>query len=290
MTDQTHPWRQFVAEAEARLRRAGSPSPEIDARRIVEEASGYEAGEYHRGLDQPATARGMAHFDAMLVRRVQGEPLQYVLGRWAFRDLDLLVDSRVLIPRPETEIVAGVAIEELQRHDGPVQVVDLGTGSGAIGLSVAHEVPKAQVVLADVSDDALAVARANLAGLGRAGARVAIRQGSWFEALDAESLGTFHLVVSNPPYVDLEEELPDEVRLWEPELALRAQNNGTSDLRVLIAGARHWLAPGGSLVLEMAPHQTDPMAELAAELGYDDVDVIQDLVGRNRAVRGRWRA
>jgi len=156
------------------------------------------------------------------VRRESGEPLQYVLGSWAFRSLELMVDPRVLIPRPETEQVVEVALGEIRRHRRPV-VADLGTGSGAIALSVVAEVAGAQVWATDTSEAALAVARANLAGLaGMAATRVRLARGSWFSALPAELRGRLSVVVSNPPYVADAEvaSLPAEVAEWEPREAL----------------------------------------------------------------------
>src|SRR5690606_38267662 len=147
-----------------------------------------------------ATVRGAIHLDAMLARRERGEPLQYVMGRWGFRSLDLLVDDRVLIPRPETEVLAGLALDEVRRLGAPI-AVDLGTGSGAIALSLAAEQPGLEVWGTDASEDALAVARANLAGLGRAATRVRLVAGDWFAALPAELAGRIGVVVSNPPYV-----------------------------------------------------------------------------------------
>src|SRR5437763_8801275 len=129
-------WAQVRREAAAELRASGAVSPDVDARWLVEEAA--------PDPDGPVTTRALAHFDAMLARRRAGEPLQYVLGRWGFRRLDLLVDHRVLIPRPETELVAEAAIDELRRLDGRL-AVDLGTGSGAIALSLAVEVPTVAV-------------------------------------------------------------------------------------------------------------------------------------------------
>ena len=170
-------WRTLLAEAERRLADAGVEMAAGDARRIVEEPSGHEGAELVLGLDEPATERGVAAFDHMVERRAAGEPLQYVLGGWAFRSLDLFVDRRVLIPRPETESVverALVVIDELatRRPSAPVTVVDLGTGSGAIALSIAFERAGTTVWATDRSPEALAVARANLAGIGRAGTRV----------------------------------------------------------------------------------------------------------------------
>lgn len=283
------PWRAFAEEAARRLRAAGFASHEIDARRIVEQASGFEGGEYHLGLGELATKRGVVAFDAMLERRLAGEPLQYVVGRWGFRQLDLMVDARVLIPRPETEIVAGVAIDELARQAGTddLHAVDLGTGSGAIGLSLAVEAPATRVTISDASPDALAVARANLTGIGRAATRVRVTEGSWFDALAEEDRGSIAVVVSNPPYVATADDLPEDVAGWEPAGALVAGPRGTEALEHLIDGALVWLRPGGALVLEMAPHQTAPMAERAATGGFAEIDVVRDLAGRDRLIRAR---
>ncbi|MGH9164990.1 MAG: methyltransferase, partial [Acidimicrobiales bacterium] len=169
----TRTWRVLRAEADACLGSA------VDARRIVERASGHEGADHHAHLDEIASSRSATHVEQMVARRAAGEPLQYVLGAWGFRTLDLFVDRRVLIPRPETETVVDMALAELAllaRLAGPAParpvVVDLGTGSGAIALSVAVEVPSAEVWATDRSAGALAVARANLAGIGRAATRV----------------------------------------------------------------------------------------------------------------------
>jgi release factor glutamine methyltransferase len=285
------PWRTFAAEATERLRVAGVSSPEVDARRIVERASGYEGAEYHEGLDQPAGRRAVGFFDAMLARREAGEPLQYVLGVWGFRTLDLFVDRRVLIPRPETETVAGAALAELDRRRasgaGVLTAVDLGTGSGAIALSLAAERDGVQVVATDASPDALAVASANLAGIGSAGARVRLVEGDWFDALPGDLRGMVDVIVSNPPYIGAGEELPAEVRDWEPDGALVSGPTGFEALAVLIAGARSWLAPGGALVVELAPHQAEEAATVARAEGYREVEVGTDLTGRQRYVVAR---
>lgn len=285
------PWRAFHREAEQRLTAAGFETAGHDARRIVEQAAGFEGAEFHLGLDEFATRRGVVAFDAMLGRRLAGEPLQYVVGRWGFRTLDLMVDRRVLIPRPETEVVAGLALAELARQQpvaSSLRAADLGTGSGAIGLSLAAESPVSEVWLSDRSADALAVARANLVGLGRTAERVTVVEGSWFDALPRALAGTFHVVVSNPPYIAASEELPSAVVDWEPPDALVSGHRGTEALDVLVDGAGEWLVAGGALVLEMAPHQVEPVAERARSAGYADVDTAQDLAGRLRAVVARW--
>ena len=290
----TTTWRALLVEARGRL---GSAS---EARRIVERASGYEGGEYHSCLDEPVTAGPAAHFDAMLARRQRGEPLQYVLGAWGFRSLDLLVDQRVLIPRPETEVVVDVALFELrrldhdrrERHEGtkrhPV-VVDLGTGSGAIALSVASEAPATQVWATDRSRQALAVARANLAGAGRAATRVKLAEGSWFAALPPILRGQVDVVVSNPPYVGEHEvpDLPPEVARWEPREALVAGPTGLEQLVAIVSEARRWLSRPGAVVLEIAPHQAQEAVALAYAEGYTEADVRPDLAGRLRALVAR---
>jgi release factor glutamine methyltransferase len=282
-------WRRLFEEAVDRLDRAGVTSPAVDARRIVEEAAGVEPGDYHGTLDEPATRRGVARFDEFLARRARGEPLQYVLGRWGFRALDLYVDERVLIPRPETEVVAGLVIEEARSRSAAsreVLVADLGTGSGAIALSVAVECPRTVVFATDRSPGALAVARANLAGVGRAATRVSILEGSWFDALAEPLRGSLDIVVSNPPYVADDEELPLDVARWEPTEALRAGPTGTEQIECLIEQVGDWLTPDGVFIVELAPHQAATMADRGRALGYR-VSVHGDLTGRDRALVAR---
>ena len=205
--------------AERRLRDAGAASPDAEARWLVERASGYDGVELVMVEDEVASTLGAQHLDDMLERRAAGEPLQYVLGSWPFLGHDLFVDPRVLVPRPETEVVAQIAIDEMVRlgarrgRSDPwaglvtaYAVADLGTGSGALALALASELPDAEVWATDVSDDALAVARANFAGAGSRRRRgCASRAGSWFDALPDELRGRLRLVVSNPPYVAADE-------------------------------------------------------------------------------------
>ena len=291
-------WRSLLEEATCRLAGAGAAdAPEVDARRIVEAASGTAPAELEIVLDQPATTLTAARFHAMVQRRCSGEPLQYVVGSWGFRRLDLMVDRRVLIPRPETEVVAGWAIAEIEQRaavlsdDGPeardVVAADLGTGSGAIALAMAVECPRARVYATDVSADALAVARANLAGLGRAAARVSLHEGDWYEALPDALRGSIDVVVSNPPYIGTTEELPPVVADWEPPVALWSGPAGDEAVRQVIDGAVQWLRPGGAVVLEVASHRARESARLAADAGFADIRVERDLAGLERVVTGR---
>jgi release factor glutamine methyltransferase len=259
------------------------------ARWLCEVASGSVDGdEFVARLDEAATVRMVSHLDAMTARLRAGEPLQYVLGEWGFRRITLAVDRRVLIPRPETELVAEVALEKASAV-GPTRVVaDLGTGSGAIGLSLAHELPLdgTTVWITDASLDALDVARANISGLGRAGVNVRVAHGSWVDALPDDL--SFDVIVSNPPYVaDDSADLEAIVNDWEPHDALFAGPDGLDDIRRIIADAPTRLRSGGWLVLEIGFDQGGAVAELLSAAGYVDVQVEPDLGGLDRIALGR---
>lgn len=258
---------------------------------MLERASGYDRAGLVPRLGDPVPARTVDFVLGMLERRRRGEPLQYVLGLWSFRRLELVVDRRVLIPRPETEMVVEVALFELARL-GAAQplAVDLGTGSGAIAISLALEVPRARVWGTDRSPDALAVARANLSGMGaRVATRVRLAAGDWFDALPGELRGKVDLIVANPPYVAETETLPPEVADWEPAGALVAGPTGLESVAEILAGAPGWLRRPGALVVEIAPHQAGAATDLAVAAGFDEVDVRPDLAGRLRALVGRVR-
>jgi release factor glutamine methyltransferase len=235
----------------------------------------------------------------MVDRRVGGEPLQYVLGSWSFRGIDLFVDPRVLIPRPETEVTAAIAIAEAARLGSrrgrrsawtgtttAEAVADLGTGSGAIALAVASELPDAEVWATDRSADALAVARANLAGEGAAATRVRLVEGDWYAALPVALQGRLRVIVSNPPYVTEREldDLPPEVVRYEPRDALVSGGTGLEATERIVAGAPRWLEPRGALVVEIAPARADAARALARDAGLVDVSVERDLTGRDRVL------
>jgi release factor glutamine methyltransferase len=279
------PWRRLRDESLDRLRAGGVDDPQQELRWIVERATGRTAVEQVAALHDPVTEREVRHVDQMVARRAKGEPLQYVLGRWGFRTLDLMVDRRVLIPRPETEVVAGLAIDALP--PGGV-LVDLGTGSGAIALSAAAERwPDVEVWGTDASVDALSVARANLAGLGRRAAVIRLVEGDWFGALPDELRGRVNVLVSNPPYVAAGEVLPPEVVDWEPVDALVSGPTGLDAIEVIVAGATDWLTPDGTLVVEIGESQGDAVGALARAAGFTEPRIEPDLTGRDRALVAR---
>lgn len=294
-------WRVVRREVAERLAEAGIVTAEAEARFLVDEVSGSTAADWAAIAGEEPSARACARLWPLVERRAGGEPLQYVLGSWSFRGLDLMVDPRVLIPRPETEQVVEVALEEAERlglrrgrrrhlalvDTNPTAVVaDLGTGSGAIALALDAELPDVIVWATDASLDALDVARANVAGC--ASTRVRLACGSWFDALPEELRGGLDLIVSNPPYVAEHEvsALPAEVAGFEPHGALVSGPTGCEALEHLLGYAHEWLVPTGVLVCELAPHQADAMLERARSLGYE-ASVHVDLAGRQRVLVAR---
>jgi release factor glutamine methyltransferase len=254
-----------------------------EARWLLEEASGRSGASWLLVLDATAPLAAQARVEEMILRRLSGEPLQYVLGNWAFRHLNLHVDRRVLIPRPETEQVTQAAMDAIAGIDD-VTVVDLGTGSGAIALSVALEVEQARVHAVDISDDALEVARTNRLRLPDAAqARVEFHRGSWFDALPEELRGNVDLVISNPPYIAGQDtDIESSVLQWEPESALFSDGDGLGDIGIIISGAASWLSAEGTLVVEIGAGQGVSAVELAREAGFSSVEVGADLAGRDR--------
>lgn len=270
-----------------------------EARWLCEEASGLTGAEFVDELDSPATQRMGIALQAMVGRRLAGEPLQYVLGHWPFRHVDLLVDPRVLIPRPETELVAEVALgfcreAHALRTDPavPLRVADLGTGSGAIGLALANELPNTgvEVWITDSSPEALDVARANIAGIGRNAANVRVAAGDWCAALPAEHRGAFHVIVANPPYIAHDDvEVDRSVRDHEPHSALFADDEGLADIFTIAAQAREWLVKSGWLVVEIGHRQGAIVTNELTRLGYANVSVRPDLAGRDRIATAQRR-
>ena len=257
------------------------------ARWLCEVASATSGTDFLLIVNEVPTVRMVGHLDAMVARHRNGEPLQYVLGQWAFRRLDLAVDRRVLIPRPETETLVELALEKLRRLAGPRLAVDLGTGSGAIGLALADELPieGTEVWLTDVSEDALDVARANLAGLGRAAANVRLSAGSWFDALPSDLRAD--VIVSNPPYVaEGSPDLEPQVAEWEPAGALFGGVDGLDHIRLIVQGATSHLREGGWLLVEIGSDQGDAARDLLVAAGFGDVEIRSDPAGHDRVAAG----
>lgn len=276
-----------VRETERELAAAGVPDARVDAELLVAHVLGVPRSR----LTEPNSLLGPdeeAELRALVGRRASREPLQYVLGEWGFRRLTLAVDRRALIPRPETEVLVDRCVALLEGVDAP-RVLDVGTGSGAIALALAVEWTGIEVWATDISPDALAVAETNVAALGRIGEAVRLAQGSWYDALPAELGGAIDVIVSNPPYVaEFEvEDLPEDVRAWEPLDALVSGPTGLEAIERIVADARLWLAQPGSLLVEIAPHQAVEAGAMARAAGFGSAAVWPDLTGRDRILLAR---
>lgn len=273
--------------AEERLAAAGVETPKGDAQWLAAAVLGTSRTQLVAHADDPFPNGRRAGFDTMLARRERREPLAYILGTVNFRGLDLEVGPGVLVPRPETEVTAERAIERARERGRRPTVIDVGTGCGAIALAVAVEVPEARVFATELRGAARGWALRNLA---RTGIRVTLLPGNLLEPLHPSLGGAIDVVVSNPPYIAEEEHaaLPDEVRRYEPRDALIAGPTGLEMVVALLEQVRVWLAPGGWLVLEVAPHQAEKVARLLEMVGYDAVTVTKDLAERERVVEARW--
>ncbi|MGH3138320.1 MAG: peptide chain release factor N(5)-glutamine methyltransferase [Gaiellales bacterium] len=266
----------------AHLERNGSPTARLDAELLLGHALDLGRVELYTGFERPLNDDELAACRELIGRRAKREPVAYILGRWGFRGLSLDVDPRVLVPRPETELVVDRCLALLDGVPGP-SVLDVGTGSGAIALALASELDGAEVCGCDVSDDALEVARANGERLGVA---VEWVRSDLLAALDGRR---FQLVVSNPPYVATSEMdgLEPEVRDWEPRGATVGGDTGLEVIERLVAAAPEALAPGGVLVLEVGAGQAGAVVATLEAAGLDEVAVDRDHAGIERIVWGR---
>jgi len=260
----------------------GSPTARLDAELLLAHGLGVSRIELYTGHDRPMTEAELDVCRELVRRRGDREPVAYIVGTRGFRHLDLKVDSCVLVPRPETELVVDRCLELLRDVPEPA-VLDVGTGSGAIALAIASELPAGRVTATDVSPAALDVAWANAVALGLG---VEVRQGDLLDGLDDRR---FDLIVSNPPYVSEQEieDLEPEVAVHEPRLATVA-GDGLDAYRRLLPDAREHLADGGWLVLECGAGQAAWLSGELGRLGYGSVDVARDLAGIERVVSARW--
>jgi release factor glutamine methyltransferase len=282
----THLLSDEIARATARLAAAGVPSPRADAEELAAFVHRVKRAELHGVPDAAFDAR----FWEGIARREAGEPLQHITGRAFFRYLELRVGPGVFVPRPETEVLAGWAIDTLRTMDvGDPLVVDLGTGSGAIALSIAQEVPRARVHAVEKDPRAYVHATRNVEDLDERG-RVRLHLGDFADALH-DLDGTVDLVVSNPPYIPMSEweYVPEDVRDFDPPPALwGGGDDGLDAIRVVERTARRLLRPGGWAAVEHSDLQGNPVYWIfAEENGWRDMRNHKDLTGRDRFVTAR---
>ena len=270
---------------DAALRAARTRIDGADAELLLAHALGVSRSWLFAHAHDDLPSERQAAYEALVARRVEGEPVAYLIGRRGFWSLDLAVTPATLIPRPETELLVELALERLPRGRA-LRVADLGTGSGAIALAIAHERPQAHVVATDASADALAVARANAASNGLA--RVDFRQGEWCAPLGDER---FELIASNPPYIaDADPHLAEGDLRFEPRSALAAGVDGLDDIRTIARDATAHLVAGGWLLLEHGLDQGGAVRAILQAAGFVDVATRRDLEDRDRVTLGRTPA
>lgn len=277
------------AAVAARLEAAGVPSPQADARWLVEHVAD--------GVGEPATDPAAARALAALVeRRAAREPLQLLLGSWAFRTVELACEPAVFLPRPETEVVAGLAVEAARAAGPHPRVAEPCTGGGAISCALVAEVPGVEVVATDRDARAVAAARRNLArvldgraGRAAAGAHGEVRHGDLLGPVDPSWRGHLDVLVANPPYLPAADRdtWPPEVADHDPPSALIGGDDGHEVVDRLLALAADWLAPGGLVVLEIDERRGDDACAAAARHGLVGARTVTDLAGADRAVTAR---
>lgn len=267
-----------------------SQLPRAEARRLLACLTGQPLTWFMAHGDDPAGPDIAARFQALAERRRAGEPLAYLLGQQEFYGRPFAVSPAVLIPRADTETLVETALEQLlllrrQRRAVPLSLLELGTGSGIIAITLALEAPDTEVHAVERSPDALAVAQQNAKALGAD--RIHWHTGNWWQALACPR--RFDLIVSNPPYIAAgDHHLQQGDLRFEPPQALAAGPDGLDDLRIIIGGAPAHLNPGGWLLLEHGYDQEAPVQALLRDAGFADVFTRRDLAGQPRVSGGRW--
>lgn len=267
------------------LKRNGVDSAALEAREIVCCAADKNKEEFYRDSRLYATPEIEARVSALLQRRLQGEPVAYLVGEWEFFGLPLIVNEHVLIPRSDTEVLAQQAIDYLKDYPG-ARVLDLCTGSGCVGLAIASRLADCRVVLADCSEEALRIARTN-ARLNHLQSRTAVLQADALAPPTAR-FDAFQCIVSNPPYIPTGDlaDLDPSVRDYEPHLALDGGADGLDFYRAIAARWKEALLPGGRLLLELGIGEADAVMRLLRTEGFGDLELYEDTQGISRVIAG----
>ncbi|MBU3547665.1 peptide chain release factor N(5)-glutamine methyltransferase [Polynucleobacter sp. P1-05-14] len=235
--------------------------------------------------DLVLNAKALEEWKMLESKRIQGEPIAYLIGKRGFHNIELYVAPGVLIPRPETELLVEIGLREITRLNAPTNILDLGTGSGAIALAIAHEAPDAQLTATDQAIEALDIAKIN-AKLLNMESRVQFFQGSWYEAIEASA--SYDVILSNPPYITSQDSHLSQGDLrFEPISALTDHGNGLTCLENIISGAKHHLNPNGLLAVEHGFDQSEAVVALMQQAGFQDVQAHLDLGGHYRVASGR---
>lgn len=265
----------------AQFTEAKLPTPEIDARELVLAAANISHANLIASGAEFLSQEVFAKISDYAQRRMAGEPVDHILGRRGFYGRDFKVTADVLSPRPDTEVLIDHALDFLGPYTRP-KILDLGTGSGALAITLLAELPHAIGTATDISDAALAAARDNAAAHD-VSARLAVLKSNWFE----NSNGQFDLIISNPPYIDgaAMAALPREVKDFDPDIALYGGDDGLAAYRIISAQAADYLAQGGRLILEIGFDQGTTVPDILRGDGWTDIVTTQDLAGQDRCVQ-----
>lgn len=268
------------------LKKEGVESASLEAREIVCCAANKNKEEFYRDSRLYASPEIEEKVQDLLKRRLQGEPVAYLVGEWEFYGLPLVITPDVLIPRDDTEVLAQTAIDYLRECEGNVRVLDLCTGSGCVGLAIASQIEQCRVVLADLSEEALRIARMNVR-TNHLQNRTAVMQVNALEAPPA-NLDGFHCIVSNPPYIPSEDiaTLEPSVKNYEPQMALDGGEDGLDFYRSITQKWKDALVPGGKLLFELGIGQADDVMRLMRSEGFGDLELFEDTQGISRVISG----
>jgi release factor glutamine methyltransferase len=235
--------------------------------------------------DMVLSSEANLQWQSLQSKRLVGEPIAYLIGKRGFHDIELYVAPGVLIPRPETELLVEIGLQEIARLHGSAKVLDLGTGSGAIALALANAAPQVLLTATDQSPEALDIAKTN-SQLLKLESRMQLRQGSWYEALSVDA--RFDIILSNPPYISsLDPHLSQGDLRFEPKSALTDHANGLTCLEAIINGAKAHLSPNGFIAVEHGFDQSDAVVDLLQTAGLGDIQTHLDLAGHRRVASGR---
>lgn len=260
-----------------------SETPKLDVELLLAEILGRDRTYLYTWSERPLTDEQAELFNNWFNRRLAGEPVAHILQHRGFWTFELEVTPDTLIPRPDTELLVEIGLELLSGIEEAPRILDLGTGTGAIALALASELPRAQVLATDVMPGAVALAERNRQKLGCD--NVEIRRSDWWSEVDEN----FHLIVSNPPYIAQDDPhlVQGDLR-FEPRSALVAQEDGLADIRQIITGAPNYLVRGGWLLLEHGWQQAEAVRELLRERGFSAIFSRKDYGGNERVSGGRW--
>jgi release factor glutamine methyltransferase len=235
--------------------------------------------------DLELNSKAFDEWKSLESKRIQGEPIAYLIGKRGFHNIELYVAPGVLIPRPETELLVEIGLREIKRLNALTKILDLGTGSGALALAIAHEALNAQLTATDQSIEALEIAKIN-SKLLNVESRLQFFQGSWYEAIEASA--SFDVILSNPPYITSQDAHLNQGDLrFEPISALTDHGNGLTCLESIISGAKQHLNPNGLLAVEHGFDQSEAVVALMKQAGFQDIQTHLDLGGHYRVVSGR---